>query len=707
MNDHENKIQNTDEGISSQSVPTPEQESAEQPSEASVSPAKEITSAEMIQEETPDEVSSEESPAENPATGASQKPDHPNTIDASILPPIDMGPIATEETGESPHIPVEKPRKWRKTWQHHRLFIILTSVFLLLAIAIASGVSYVYFVIHPYESYDKIFPNVYCAGINLGGMTPEEAQNAVEEALRYPAYSVKVILPDCEYVFQPEQVGITLNGVSIAEKAYAYGRSDPSAYGMYKAYRAAEKTEYRLTAETTLEYSTEDIQNLAVQIYQETEVKPTASTTTCDDSTHTVTLTLGAPGSRIAPQTIYDAVCAAFDSMNFSDIELDYEKVEIDMTGLRTLCTESESKFYVNPVDPVITANEETHAIDLTMGTLGWSLDGTALYNLASEAVEAEDYGQVSLEMTSIDPVDVDITAAYSELACEPTEPYYYAGTVYESQYGYTLDWEAAINQILDSTYGEQLSIPMTPIEPKLTAEEVRAVLFRDELSSYSTPHTSNSNRTNNLSLACEAINGTVINAGETFSFNDVVGERTAAKGYRSATVYVGSESKEELGGGICQVSSTIYNAALYAEMDITSRACHTFFVTYVPGGLDATVYWGSLDFCFRNNTDYPIRINAWVSGGYVHISIDGTKTNDHVVKLSSTCLSTEPYSTVYERDSSLPAGYEKETTYPYTGYTYEAYQYIYDGNGNLLETNYLGKSKYDKRDRVITIGTG
>ena len=77
------------------------------------------------------------------------------------------------------------------------------------------------------------------------------------------------------------------------------------------------------------------------------------------------------------------------------------------------------------------------------------------------------------------------------------------------------------------------------------------------------------------------------------------------------------------------------------------------------------------------------------------------------MVKLSSTCLSTEPYSTVYERDSSLPAGYEKETTYPYTGYTYEAYQYIYDGNGNLLETNYLGKSKYDKRDRVITIGTG
>lgn len=186
-----------------------------------------------------------------------------------------------------------------------------------------------------------------------------------------------------------------------------------------------------------------------------------------------------------------------------------------------------------------------------------------------------------------------------------------------------------------------------------------------------------------------------MINAGEVFSFNDVVGERTAAKGYRTATVYVGTESKEETGGGICQVASTIYDAALYAEMEITSRSEHTFFVTYVPGGLDATVYWGSLDFCFRNSTEYPIRINASVSGGYVHISIDGTKTNDHVVKLSSTQLSSTPYGTVYEYSSSLPSGSQRETVSPYTGYSYEAYQYIYDGSGNLLDTVYLGKSSY------------
>lgn len=627
---------------------------------------------------------------------------------ASQLPPIDMGPVSLAEAAAGPDALVEPHEGWlKRAWRERRLFIILSSIFLLLAVIAVSVICYVYLVIHPYETYDKILPNVYCAGVNLGGMTKDEAQAAIEEALRYPAYSVKVILPDCEYTFQPEQEGITLNGAQVAQRAYNYGRTDPSAYGVYKAYHNAKRTEYHLDAETDLAYSKDDIQAQAEQIHQETYIAPTESTARHDAEAHRAYVTLGQPGRVVETQTIVDAVNAAFEDMIFKDISLEYDKVEIDLAALRNLTNSCRRDYSSDPVDPVITANPDTHAIDLTTGTQGWKLNGNALYETAMDAVKSERYGEVSLDLEPVEPAEIDITPAYQELACDPTEPYYYGGVVYESSEGYTLDWEAAIDQIMACTYGESISIPMTAISPKHTAAEVEAVLFRDRLSSYSTPHTSNSNRTHNLSLACQAINGTVINAGETFSFNNVVGERTTAKGYRSATVYVGTESKEETGGGICQVASTIYDAALYAEMEITSRSEHTFFVTYVPGGLDATVYWGVLDFCFVNNTEYPIRVNASVSGGYVNISIDGTKTNDHVVKLSSTRLSTTPYSTVYKEDSSLPTGYRKETTYPYTGYTYEAYQYIYDGNGNLLDTVYLGKSTYQKRDQVITIGTG
>lgn len=625
-------------------------------------------------------------------------------------PPVDMGPVIPIKDTAQTEVQDERPKpegRLERAWRERKLFIILSSIFLLLAILLVAGISYVYLIIHPFEAYDKILPNVYCAGVNLGGMTKDEAQKAIEEALRKTDYSVKVILPDCEYVFEPEQEGVALNGAQVARLAYAHGRENPSAYGIYRAYQTAKKSQYKLSAKTDLIYSREDIETLAAQMEKETYIAPTECTAEYDETDHIVTLTLGQPGRRLDQQTVTDAVSKAFENMEFEDIAIGYEKVEIDMTELQKLTGQCRSEYSLKAADPVIFPNAETHCIDLTMGARGWKLNGNALYTMAKEAVEREDYGTVTMELEVVEPAEVDITEAYSALACNPVEPYYSNGAVHEGSYGYTLDWDAAIAQILDSDYGDVLSIPMTPIEPKHTADEVRAVLFRDQLSRYSSPHTANSDRTYNLTLACQSINGTVINAGETFSFNKTVGERTTARGFRQATVYVGTESKEETGGGICQVASTIYDAALYAEMEIVSRAEHTFFVTYVPGGLDATVYWGALDFAFKNNTEYPIRVNASVSGGYVNISIDGTKTNDHMVKLDSRRLSTTPYSTVYKEDSSLPAGYQKETTYPYTGYIYEAYQYIYDGSGNLLDTKYLGKSTYQKRDRVITIGTG
>ena len=585
--------------------------------------------------------------------------------------------------------------------------IVITALLLVLTLAAAAASCYVYYVVHPYENYDRILPNVYCAGVELSGMTQTEAKQAIEEAFREPVHALRVVLPDCEYTFQPAQEGLTLNSESIASRAYAYGRSDPSAYGIYKAFRRAKGTEYRLNPETALEYSKEDIETLAGTISRETYIAPTESQVTYDPETHTVSLTLGTPGRRIDPQTVYQAVCGAFDDLDFTDIPLSYDKVEIDLAAVKDMCRSAAYDCHQFPVHPEASADEEAHAIFLTMGTQGWKLDGNALYDLAEEAVQTESYGTVELAMEPIEPREADISGACESLTMEPTEPYYYGGTVLEGSPGYTLDWDAAAELMAGAGYGETITIPMTEVAPKRTASEIQAVLFRDQLGACSTDHTANSSRTNNLILACKAINGTVLNAGDRFSFNGTVGERTSSKGYLPATVYVGTESTEQLGGGICQVASTIYDAALYAEMEILSRAAHTFFVTYVPGGLDATVYWGALDFSFRNSTEYPVRVNAWVSGGQVHITLDGTKTNDHVVKLQSVHLGTTPYGTVYVNDSSKPKGYEKETTYPYTGYSYEAYQNIYDGNGNLLESNYLGYSSYSKRDRVITVGTG
>ena len=588
-------------------------------------------------------------------------------------------------------------------------WLILDILLGVLTLAGVAALIYFFAEILPFEHYDRILPNVYCAGVNLGGMTREEAQKAIENAMEVPSFSVKVVLPDGEYVFQPRQEGVSLDSDVAAGAAYAYGRLDNSAFGLYRAYREAEKTDHQVNTAVALRYSEEDILSRAMEVFRDTVKEPTESRYTWDPEAHTVTVTPGAPGRRIEPEVLNNAVLQAFETMDFSDIVLDYQPVAIDFEQLRTVCDAAAAEAYIPPVQPEITADETVPEIRVVTGTPGWSISGDSLYEMASASARAlsPNPQAVTLDMEKIEPWGADITEAYESIARDPIEPYYAGGQVHEGENGYTMDWNAAAAALNAAGYGETVVIPMIAHTPTRQASEIEAVLFRDQLSSCSTEHTYNYNRTNNLTLACNAINGTVLNPGEVFSFNDTVGERTADKGYTSAIVYVGSESVEELGGGICQVASTIYDAALYAEMEITDREYHQFFVTYVPGGLDATVYYGSVDFGFRNNTDYPVRINAWVEGGYVNITLDGTKVNDHTVELTSTMVSSTGYTTVYQYSSAYRYGTQTTTVTPYTGYSYDAYQNIYDGSGNLIVSNYLGRSYYEKRDRVITIGTG
>lgn len=133
----------------------------------------------------------------------------------------------------------------------------------------------------------------------------------------------------------------------------------------------------------------------------------------------------------------------------------------------------------------------------------------------------------------------------------------------------------------------------------------------------YTTNYVSNKNRTTNLKIACKAINGTIVYPGKTFSFNKVVGKRTRAKGYKDAYIFTGSNSHTMgTGGGVCQVASTMFNTTLIANLKIAERHQHSQRVTYVPLGRDAAIYWGSYDFKFTNNTNYPIKIKMKCSNG-------------------------------------------------------------------------------------------
>ena len=199
--------------------------------------------------------------------------------------------------------------------------------------------------------------------------------------------------------------------------------------------------------------------------------------------------------------------------------------------------------------------------------------------------------------------------------------------------YGYEFDPIQLQKQISHAGYGETVSVPLTGVTPEIMGDQV---YFRDLLGYCDTKHTSNENRNTNLRLLCAAMDGYILQPGEVFSFNEVVGERTREKGYMPAPAFSGNRLIDSVGGGVCQGSTTLYNCVLLADLDVIFRACHGATISYVPLGLDATVNWGTTDFQFGNNFHFPIMIRAEVSDGYVKMQIWGTDEKDYYVKMET-----------------------------------------------------------------------
>lgn len=252
---------------------------------------------------------------------------------------------------------------------------------------------------------------------------------------------------------------------------------------------------------------------------------------------------------------------------------------------------------------------------------------------------------------------------------------------------------------------GETVEIPADIQQPHVTAAELKDVLFRDVLGQCRTHVSGTSARINNVKLSAAACNGVVLNTGDVFSYNATTGQRTTAKGYQAAPAYVGGETVDEVGGGVCQTSSTIYYACLRANLEITERYAHRYVPAYIDWGMDATVSWGGPDYKFTNNTDYPIKIVATYSGGYLTVKILGTNVDGTYVKMTNEVLSKTNWETVYKDDETLPAGTEKVTTTPYTGYKVKSYRNVYSADGKLISSTYEATSDYKVRNKVISRG--
>ena len=242
-------------------------------------------------------------------------------------------------------------------------------------------------------------------------------------------------------------------------------------------------------------------------------------------------------------------------------------------------------------------------------------------------------------------PKPIDIDAIYTEIHKEPVDAYYTQNPyrVFPSENG--LDFEISMEEVKQLLQDEkdEYTIPLKILYPNVTTNMIGTEAFPDLLSDFSTKYAaSNKNRTTNLILAANKINGTVLMPGETFSYNKVVGERTIEAGYKEAPIYVNGKVEDGLGGGICQITTTLYNAVLYANLEVTERSNHQFIPSYANASRDATVVYGAIDFKFKNNRNYPIKITCSVSNGIANFKIFGLKSeNDYQVQITSRITAT------------------------------------------------------------------
>ena len=347
--------------------------------------------------------------------------------------------------------------------------------------------------------------------------------------------------------------------------------------------------------------------------------------------------------------------------------------------------------------------------VTVKRGESGQSKDVSDLQEAFLTAVKNGE-NEVSLTLEIKNPPDPDVESIYNEIYSAPQAATYTITDgkmkVTPGKPGISIDKTEVAGGIDAIKNGGSATFKIVTVAPTVTEETINAELFGTVLGKFATSYsTSSQNRSDNVELAASKIDGTVLMPGEEFSYNKTVGERTSANGFKSAPVFDNGETVQGMGGGVCQVSSTLYSAVLYADLPVLERQSHSLVVSYVPKGQDATVAYGSIDFKFKNDTKGPIKISAKTAGKRIEITIWGAKPEkEKKVEIVNSVTSTISPTVQETEDSSLPAGSTKIVSSGKTGYVVSTVRKVYE-NGTLVKSENMPTSRYKMVPTKVLVG--
>lgn len=522
------------------------------------------------------------------------------------------------------------------------LLTVSACLFLVLVAGIITGI---YLLAQRPEEDGRILDNVIVGGVNIGGMTKEDATNAIRLTIEPELTGENMIiwLDNDSLVLTPEMTGIRLDVEELVEAAFSYGRTGSNMENNVARLQAQNKS-YTIALLPYLRLNLAAIRSAVEQFcdgYSVDMVQPSVSVEgqrpvykeNGGAVVHQImTITMGTPESTLDANDLYYEI---LDAYSLFQMEFRYEL-------------------------PVVVAPEKPDAQEI-------------------------------FDTYCISPVDAVLDPKTYEVTPEV--------------YGYGFNVHMLQQRIDRADYGEKLEITLEFLLPDITAEGLAGGLFEDLLARYTaTSIDTTAERNKNLELACAAINGLVIKAGESFDLNEALGPRTAERGYQSAPIYTGSTSNA-IGGGVNQVASALYYCVLRAGLQVDEHHYHRFAMSYTPMGTDAAMS-NSENLVFTNNTSAPIRIQAEAIGSNVKITLMGTEEKSFLLDIESVVIAEKLPTIIYQPMSENNVyGYKDGDVIQsgVTGYDVEVYLCKYDRKtGELISRELLSTISYEMRDIIV-----
>jgi hypothetical protein len=530
----------------------------------------------------------------------------------------------------------------------------IRNVLVVLAVAVLIGLLYAgqQFVGDLFASTEDdglIFKNVYAGTVNLGGLTPQQAEEKLQKAAGdiYAKQSIIIQLPDTTLEFTPEETNARLDVKKLVEDAYAYGRSG-NRWEQAQARKDAAKKQYKLNLLDYLKLDNEYIkkalnaQNESIRSYltQPTiTVEGNQPSLSVDKSTsgvkhQTLVITMGLPERYLNVGTVYNQILDAYNLLDFTPIHVNYH---------------------------------------------------------------------IAL------PTTPDVAAAFLEY-CVPVSNATLDPTTYEvskEERGYEFDYDKALEAVSKASHGDVIKLKFKFVEPTISQKEVLEELFKDTLGSRSSTIKLTGNALKNLQKAVSLLNKTVILPGQQFSFNELIGEPTEEEGFYSVPSYENGEIVHRFGTGISQLASNLYYCALLGELPISEHYTHQYTVSFASAGLDALVVWGMQDLIFVNSTESAIQIKASISGSKLTVKLLGVDDRSYSTKLSSSLSAVDKYDVV-EKELPLEntTGFEPGDVLlsGLDGCTAMVYLTKVNKSGKTLSKTLIDTVTYARRDQIICV---